>query len=104
MCTHKSVRSTLQNVHKHEYMIHTLLHTIKNPYLQSLMDDTGRAWWAGGVVIQLLLQAEQQTAEVCGRVVGPSSTVLDGAERFWEKAQLPETLLEKTIRWFSRFV
>lgn len=85
-------------------MWYTLLHTIKHCYLQSLVDDAGRAWRAGGVVIQLLLQAAQQAAEVCGRVVGPSSPILDGAERFWEQTQLPETLLEKTLGRFSRFV
>lgn len=66
-------------------------------HLQSLVDDAGRTRRAGGVVIQLLLQAAQQATEVCGRVVGPSSTVLDGAESFWEQTQLPETLLKQTV-------
>ncbi len=83
---------------------HTLLHIIKHRYLQSLVDDAGRTGRASRVVIQLLLQAAQQTAEVCGRVVGPSSTVLDGAECLWKQTQLPETLLEKTLSRFRWFV
>lgn len=81
-----------------------LLHAVHHHYLQSLVDDASRARRAGGVVIQLLLQAAQQTAEVCGRVVGPGSTVLDGAECFWEQTQLPESLLEEAIGRFSWFV
>lgn len=81
-----------------------ILHTIKQHHLQSLVDDAGRTGRAGGVVVQLLLQAAQKTAEVRGRVVGPSSTVLDGAECFWKQTQLPETLLEKTLGRFRRFV
>lgn len=81
-----------------------LLHLVHHHYLQSLVDDAGRAWRAGGVVVQLLLQAAQQTTEVCGRVVGSSSTVLDGAEGFREQTELPETLLEKTVGRLGGFV
>lgn len=76
---------------------YTFLHTSKHHYLQSLVDDTGRTWGAGGVVIQLLLQAAQQAAEVRGRVVGPGSPVLDGAECFWKQTQLPEALLKQSL-------
>lgn len=67
------------------------------PYLESLVDDAGSTWRASSVVIQLLLQAAQQAAEVRWGVVGPSSSIVDGAESFWVQTQLPETLLEKTI-------
>lgn len=66
-------------------------------YLQGLVDDAGGAWRASGVVIQLLLQAAQQAAEVRRGVVGPSSAILDGAEGFWKQTQLPEALLEKAV-------
>lgn len=66
-------------------------------YLESLVDDAGGAWRASGVVIQLLLQAAQQAAEVRRGVVGPSSTILDRAESFWKQTQLPEALLEKAV-------
>lgn len=81
-----------------------LLYLVHHHYLQSLVNNAGRARRAGGVVIELLLQAAQQTAEVCGRVVGSSSTVLDGAEGFWEQTELPETLLEKTVGRLGGFV
>ena len=73
-------------------------------YLQSLEDDAGRARRAGGFVIELLLQSAQEATEVCGRVVGPSSSVLNGAECLWEQTQLPETLLEETVSRFIGFV
>lgn len=82
----------------------TLVHLVKRHYLQCLVDDTGRAWRAGSVVIQLLLQAAKQAAEVGGRVVGPGTTVLDGTEGFWEQAKLPKTLLEKTISRLGGFI
>lgn len=69
----------------------------RHHYLESLVDDAGSAWRASGVVVQLLLQAAQQTAEVRRGVVGPSAAILDGAESFWKQTQLPETLLEKAI-------
>lgn len=53
------------------------VYQVKLHYLQSLVDDTGRAWRAGCVVIKLLLKAAKQAAKVRWRVVGPSSTVLD---------------------------
>lgn len=65
--------------------------------MESLVDDAGSTRRASGVVIQLLLQAVQQAAEVSRGVVGPSSSIVDGAESFWIQTQLPETLLEKTI-------
>lgn len=100
----------ISNVHcNHFLLIHGVdlrvsMSVFYTLYLQSLEDDTGRAWRAGGLVIELLLQAAKQAAEICGRVVGPSSSVLNGAECLWEQTQLPETLLEKTVSRFGGFV
>lgn len=71
--------------------------TTRHQYLESLVDDAGSAWRASGVVVQLLLQAAQQAAEVRWGVVGLSSSIVDGAESFRIQTQLPETLLEETI-------
>lgn len=66
-------------------------------YLERLVDDAGGARRASGVVVQLLLQAVQQAAEVRRGVVGPGSPILDGAESLRKQTQLPETLLEETV-------
>lgn len=68
--------------YKHFHWLCQNILKCKHSYLQSLEDDTGRSWRACRIVVQLLLQAAEQTTEVRGRVVGSSPTVLDGAECF----------------------
>ena len=72
--------------------------------LQGLVDDSGGAGRARGVVVQLLLQGPQQAAEVRGRVVGARAAVLDGAEGLREQTQLPEALLQQALGRLQGFV
>lgn len=58
-------------------------------YLQGFEDDD---WEAGGVVVQQLLQGVLQATKVLWGATGTRVVVPDGAENFWETAQLPEAL------------
>lgn len=97
-------RQTNKFTFRNSGWFHKEYKSIRRFYLESLVDDAGWTRRAGGVVVQLLLQASQQTTEVRGRVVGSSSSVLNGTKCFWEQTQFPEALLKKTLCWFRCFV
>ena len=76
---------------------HTHTHIYLRPYLQGFEDNHRGARGAGGVVVQELLQARLQATEVRGGAEGLGTSVLNGAEGFWEATQFPEALQQQPV-------
>lgn len=74
-----------------------IIHLDRVLHLQSLEDDHGGAWGAGGIVIQEQLQFHLEATEVCGRAERLGAQVLDRAEGFRISRKLSKTIQQHPV-------